>query len=458
MSMTDSAVEMIPTTKKELSGWGQYPAACCAVTRPERVREIRESLVARGTVARGLGRSYGDSAVNDRGIVVDLTRMNRYLAFDADSGRLTCEAGVSLAAILDDFAPRGFLPMITPGTKYVTVGGCIANDIHGKAHHVDGTFANSVESMRILTADGDVVEASRQKHDDLFWATFGGMGLLGIVLDATIRLRPVETTYFRQQAVRAANLDEMLDALAEYDAQYPYSVAWIDPLARGEHLGRGVLVVGEHAAREELNDKLAGDPLAVSSPPLLEVPFNLPSSSLNPVTLRVLNKVIETMQASSSPLAHYEKFFYPLDFVAHWNRGYGRRGFTQYQFVIPFDEGRRRLRAILERIANSGFCPFLNVLKRFGDQGDGLLSFPRPGFTLAIDFPIRDGLQDFLHGLDRMVLDAGGRIYLAKDAFTTAESFAKMYPRLDAWREVKATWDPHHVFTSNQARRVGLVG
>lgn len=449
---------MATTAERELSGWGQYPAAQCKVTRPERIREIYESIDPEGTIVRGLGRSYGDSAINDHGIVVDLTRMDRYLEFDEESGVLMCEAGVSLAAILRDFAPRGFMPMITPGTKYVTVGGCIANDIHGKAHHVDGTFANCVERMQVLLADGEVVTASRTKNPELFWATFGGMGLLGVILTATIRLRKVETTYFRQKAIRAENLDEMLDALAEYDAKFPYSVAWIDPLATGSRLGRGVLVVGEHATLDALPPKMRRDPLSVSSPPLLEVPFNMPSQSLNAVTVRVLNKIIETMQASSSPVAHYEKFFYPLDFVAEWNRGYGKRGFTQYQFVIPFDDGRRRLRSILERIANSGFCPFLNVLKRFGEASIGHLSFPEPGYTLAIDFPIRDGLEAFLLELDETVLDAGGRVYLAKDAFTTAEHFAQMYPRLDEWREIKEKWDPEHVFTSNQARRVGLVG
>jgi FAD/FMN-containing dehydrogenase len=448
---------MVDRNTKTIWGWGQYPRVECDVQRPERLRSVSTSIDPSGTIARGLGRSYGDSAINAEGVVVDLTRLDRFLEFDAAEGLLRCEAGASLADILEHFAPRGFLPMITPGTKHVTVGGCIANDIHGKAHHVDGTFANCVESMEVMLASGDVVTASRQENSDLFWASFGGMGLLGIILSATIRLRPVETTYFRQEAIRVENLDEMLDALKRYDATHPYSVAWIDPLATGDRLGRGVLTVGDHAALDELPASLRREPLAVTSGVQLEVPFNMPSWSLNPATIRVLNRIIEAMQGGASPISHYEKFFYPLDFVHEWNRGYGKRGFTQYQFVIPFDDGRARLRAIMERIATSGFLPFLNVLKRFGDQGEGHLSFPFPGYTLAIDFPIRDGLGEFLRSLDEMVLDAGGRVYLAKDAFLDAETFAAMYPRLDEWRAIKQKWDPDGTFTSNQARRVGLV-
>ncbi len=442
--------------KQTLSGWGQYPAVECSLERPERMATVSSIVDPGGTIVRGLGRSYGDTAVNDRGVVIDFTRLDRYLDFDASTGTLRCEAGVSLQQILEDFVPRGFLPAITPGSKFVTVGGCIANDVHGKAHHVDGTFANCVDSMRILTASGEVVNASREENADLFWANFGGIGLLGVILDATIRLRPVETAYFKQQAIRVESLDEMLDALEEYDAKYPYSVAWVDPLATGKRLGRGVLVVGDHAELGDLPGDRRRAPLSTVAPPSVEVPVNMPSWSLNPVTLRVLNRVIEQVQAMPAELAHYEKFFYPLDFVKEWNRGYGARGFTQYQFVIPFERGRERLGVIMERIARGGFLPFLNVLKRFGDAGDGHLSFPEPGYTLAIDFPIRDGLGEFLRTLDDLVLDAGGRVYLAKDAFLDADTFAKMYPRLEEWRAVKKKWDPDGIFSSNQGRRVGL--
>ncbi len=442
--------------ERVLSGWGNHPRLRCRVATPERRPHVARMLE-RHTIARGLGRSYGDAALNDRGVVLETRRLDRYLAFDETTGTLTCEAGTSLAQIIEDFAPRGFFPAITPGTKFVTVGGCIANDVHGKAHHVDGCFSQCVESMEVLLADGRIVRASREEHPDLFWASFGGMGLLGVVLTATLRLRRIETTYFRQLAVPAKNLDELLDALEQYDARFPYSVAWIDSLATGRSLGRGVLTVGDHASLDELPPSKRGDPLAVAAPSPISVPFELPSFTLNTFTVRLLNFALGGVQAKGAPIAHYEKFFYPLDFVGEWNRGYGRRGFTQYQFVVPLGDGRRWVRRILERITTSGQAPFLNVLKRFGKESEAMLSFPFEGYTFAIDFPVRAGLSELLRDLDAMVLDAGGRVYLGKDAFLDAATFRRMYPRLDRWRAIKATYDPDELFSSALSRRVGLT-
>lgn len=442
--------------RQTLSGWGRYPRVDCEVRHPLSPEEVAASLEAQGTIARGLGRSYGDPAVNDRGVVLDLTGMDRYLRFDEDAALLTCEAGTSLEQIIADFGPRGFFPLVTPGTKFVTVGGCIANDVHGKAHHVDGCFSSSVESFDLLLASGEVRRVSRDKDPELFWANFGGMGLLGVILRATLRLRRIATTYFRQRAIVVANLEELYAALSEADATYPYSVAWIDPLARGEALGRGVLTVGDHAQVDDLPARARREPLRISPPSPLMVPFELPGFALNPLTLRLLNVVIGQVQARGAAIAHYEKFFYPLDAIGEWNRGYGPRGFTQYQFVVPLEDGYRRMRPILERIGQSGLLPFLNVLKKLGPE-QGMLSFPREGYTFAIDFPISEGLPALLAELDRMVLDAEGRIYLGKDAFLGADALPQMYPRLGEWRQVKARVDPHDVFTSNLARRVGLT-
>jgi decaprenylphospho-beta-D-ribofuranose 2-oxidase len=444
-------------TRQTISGWGNYPRVDCDVRRPQAPGDVARLLDGRGTIARGLGRSYGDPAVNEQGVVLDLTQLDRYIAFDADTATLTCEAGVSLERIIADFTPRGFFPQITPGTKHVTVGGCIANDVHGKAHHVDGSFSSCVESFTTLLADGSIVTASRHENPDLFWATFGGMGLLGIILTATIRLRRVDTAYFRQQAVVVRDLRELLDAFDQYDEQLPYSVAWIDPLARGKGLGRGVLTVGDHAGVEDLPKRLRREPLRVTPPSPLAVPIDLPEFALNPITLRVLNVAIGQVQARGGHIAHYEKFFYPLDVVGEWNRGYGRRGFTQYQFVIPLDDGYANMRAILERIAGSGHLPFLNVLKKFGRATEGHLSFPFEGYTFAIDFPIGAGLDALLAELDAMVVDVGGRVYLGKDAFLRAESLPRMYPRLDEWRRIKAKYDPHDTFRSHLSDRVGLT-
>jgi decaprenylphospho-beta-D-ribofuranose 2-oxidase len=450
-----SASPALPTVV--LAGWGANVRARCVLARPETRREVAAVLARTGTIARGLGRSYGDAALNDGGQVLGMERIDRYLAFDPDTGTLTCEAGTSLAQIIADFAPRGWFPMITPGTKHVTVGGCIANDVHGKAHHAQGTFSTCVDAMTLLLASGEVVEVSRTADPELFWACFGGMGLLGVVLTATIRLRRIETAYFRQRSIRVDDLASMLAALDEQDQAHPYSVATIDVTATGARLGRGVLTVGDHAGLDDLPPRLRASPLRVSGPPRLHVPFELPELTLNRLSIRVVNAVIQRMLSGAPPLGHYEAFFYPLDKIGHWNRGYGRRGFTQYQFVVPFDDGAARMHAILTAIVSAGELPFLNVLKRFGPAGPGLLSFPTAGYTLAIDFPIRSGTVALLRRLDALVLDAGGRIYLGKDSYVEADTFAKMYPTVERWREVKARVDPHGVFTSDLGRRVGLV-
>lgn len=423
---------------------------------PAVVAEVDKQLDRNGSVARGLGRSYGDAALNADRQVLGMTRLDRVISFDESTGTLTCEAGLSLEELIRSFAPRGFFPMITPGTKLVTVGGCIANDIHGKAHHVQGSFINCVESFTLLLASGEVVTASRTENPELFFGNFGGMGLLGIVLTATIRLRRIASTYFRQKSVKVKNLGELLATLEEEDRAFPYSVSTLDVFATGKQLGRGIVTVGDHARVDDLPASLSSLPLRVMPAARLGVPFELPELTLNPLTMRLVNAVILAIQQFARPIGHFESFFYPLDRIRHWNRGYGRRGFTQYQFVIPFADGERRLEQILKTIFTSGELPFLNVLKRMGKESGGLLSFPREGYTLAIDFPIRRNTVDLLRKLDRLVLDAGGRVYLGKDSYLEPATFRAMYPNLDGWLELKAKYDPQAVFTSNMGRRLGL--
>jgi decaprenylphospho-beta-D-ribofuranose 2-oxidase len=284
------------------------------------------------------------------------------------------------------------------------------------------------------------------------------MGLLGVVLTATLRQRRIETTYFRQRSFKVRDLAEMLAVLDEQDQTFPYSVATIDVFATGARLGRGVVTVGDHARRDELPPRFATHPLRVSGPPKVTVPFELPELTLNRLTMRAVNSLlVQRTQARAKPFGHYEGFFYPLDKLAHWNRGYGRRGFAQYQFVIPFGGGLERMRDILGTILSSGELPFLNVLKRFGKESGGVLSFPREGYTLAIDFPIRADTVKLLRRLDAMVLDAGGRVYLGKDSYLEAATFRAMYPALDRWLAIKAKVDPDGVFTSDLGRRVGLA-
>ncbi|MBX2925486.1 MAG: FAD-binding oxidoreductase [Chitinophagaceae bacterium] len=445
---------MIAEKKEALAGWGNYPVAQALVSHPRNEEEWKEILSRGSLIPRGLGRSYGDQAVSSNKHVAVSTRMNHFLSWNEQEGILECEAGVSLEEIITTFAPRGWLPMICPGTKFVTIGGAIANDIHGKAHHVDGSFINCVISFTILLANGHVVTASREENADLFTANFGGLGLLGVILTAKIRLRKIETTYFRQQSVKVNNLEEMLAALEKYQ-HYNYSVAWVDPLAKGKKLGSGVLTVGDAATLQDLPPSLQKDPLKIHTISKLSVPFFLPGFILNNFTVRMLNRAIAFIQNSPKEFVHYEKFFFPLDMINHWNRGYGKRGFIQYQFVIPEKGGEQVLREIMEMIASSGCTPFLNVFKKMG-EGQGILSFPFAGYTLAIDFPVTKGLKDFTRKLDEKVLEAGGRLYLGKDSMMEKEMFKKMYPRYTEWLAIKQKYDPGNIFTSDIARRLGL--
>jgi decaprenylphospho-beta-D-ribofuranose 2-oxidase len=438
----------------KISGWGNYPIAESYITFINSKAEAI-NILDREVIPRGLGRSYSDQAINTDRLVANCTKLNKMLSFDADIGILECETGVSLEDVIKTFAPRGWFPLICPGTKFVTIGGAIANDIHGKAHHVDGSFVNCVHSFTILLADRTIVNASRTENSDLFWANFGGLGLLGIILSAKIQLRKIETTYFKQKSMAIKNLDHLLVALEEYANGYNYSLAWIDPLAKGNKLGSGVLTVGNAATINDLPSKLKSQPLKLHADKKVSLPFYLPNFALNDATSRVLNWVMAYLLKNPGEIVHYEKYFFPLDMFNNWNRGYGKRGFIQYQFVIPKDTGKGHLRTILESISSSGCTPFLNVFKTMG-KGQGILSFPFEGYTLAIDFPVSAKLKQFIPTLDSQVLAANGRIYLGKDAFLSKETFYKMYPQADEWLRVKEKYDPANLFTSDFSRRIGL--
>lgn len=441
--------------KQKLAGWGNYPVAESFTLNPRSPQDAKEDLKKGSIIARGLGRSYADQAINDNNYVAVCTKLDHFLAWDEAEGILECEAGVSLDEIISVFVPKGWLPMICPGTKFVTIGGAIANDIHGKAHHIDGSFVNCVLSFTILLADGSVAVASRTENADLFWGNFGGLGLLGLILTARIRLRKIETTYFKQKSVAIKNLDHMLEALEQYDHQYNYSVAWIDAMAKGSKLGSGVLTLGNAAKLSELPEKLRDQPLMMRKNGKLRLPFFLPSFALNGISVRLLNRVIAYVQNSPKEFVHYEKFFFPLDAISDWNKGYGKRGFIQYQFVIPEDDGKKNLTEILQMIAGSGCTPFLNVFKRMG-EGQGILSFPFKGYTLAIDFPMSKELRAFTPKLDAKVLSAGGRLYLGKDALLHETTFKAMYPQHEEWMAIKRKYDPGNRFSSNISRRLGL--
>jgi len=445
--------------RQQISGWGRFPVETAFVYRPEKRSEI-EAILGSGQqstyISRGLGRSYGDAALNNDAGVISHLRLDRFLSFDPGSGELECEAGATLADILEFAIPRSFFLPVTPGTKFVTLGGALASDVHGKNHHQDGTIANFVSRFTLLTPTGDLLECSLRENPEVFWATMGGMGLTGAILKATIGLRAIETAYVAVDYLKARDLDQALEAFGSSDRDYQYSVAWIDCLASGKSLGRSVLMRGNHARRSQVPG--GREPLNTGKVRQVTVPFDLPSFALNSLSIRAFNALYYAKHRNlNGQLVRFEPFFWPLDSILEWNRMYGKRGFTQYQIAVPLERGREALIEVLERLVKSRRASFLAVVKRFGAANAGLLSFPMPGYTLSLDIPAASGLAEFLHGLDEVVLRYGGRIYLAKDATMEAASFARMYPRAAEFRALKKRLDPEGLLSSSQARRLGLV-
>jgi decaprenylphospho-beta-D-ribofuranose 2-oxidase len=449
----------LPAQHAVLSGWGRYPSADSDVYRPEKISELAAVVAADSAplIARGAGRAYGDAALNAGGRVARIERLNRMLAFDPATAILRAEAGVTIAEIIDVFLTRGYFPPVTPGTRFVTLGGSIAADVHGKNHHRDSSLAAHVLGFDLMLASGAIRRCSREENAELFWATVGGMGLTGVILEVELRLRPIKSAWLEGELIRAANVDEAIEAFERSDRDYGYSVAWIDCVSRGAKLGRSVLNVGNFAARDALPKRLAQEPYR--TPPRIRgaVPFNFPHFALNSLSMQAFNFLIYTTHRGSRvpALFDYDSFFYPLDSILNWNRIYGKRGFVQYQCVWPAAESRAGLIEVLDTIAKSRRASFLTVLKKFGAQ-DGMLSFPMPGYTLALDFPVADGLFEFLDGLDEMVLKRGGRVYLAKDARMKPATFRAMYPNLAKWQAAKAAADANNRFSSSLSRRLQM--
>lgn len=447
---------------RRLAGWGNYPIQECRVYRPERTAELLATYAGRDShdyIPRGLGRSYGDAALNAGGGVVLHEKLDRFLAFDPATGAVECEAGVTIADLIDAFLPRGWFIPVTPGTKYVTLGGAVAANVHGKNHHRDGAIVEFVDGFDLLVADGSVLRCSRAENADAFWATVGGMGLTGAILIVRLRLRRVESAYFTVDYVQAPDLDRALEVFAATEQRYRYSVAWVDCLAGGLSLGRSVVMNGISTPLADLPDGLRADPLALAPAPRKAVPFNFPGFTLNALSVRLFNDLYYDRNATGRRVVSYEQFFYPLDSVLHWNRIYGRRGFVQYQAVLPPDAARGGLVAMLQKLAASRRASFLAVLKSMGPADEGLLSFPARGQTLALDLPYTGrALLELLRELDRIVLDHGGRVYLAKDATLDRRAFERMYPKLDQFRQAKARLDPDNRFSSSLSRRLGIGG
>lgn len=441
-----------------ISGWGRYPVQTCELERPERYAGLHSDAPC--LIARGQGRSYGDAALNENRRVLLTERVNRLLEFDVTKGILRAEAGATLAEILEVIVPKGWFLPVTPGTKFVSLGGCAAADVHGKNHHHEGSFGDHVLAIELILADGSRATCSPSEKPELFRATIGGMGLTGIVGEVTLKLIPISSSCMIVRHHAAAGLEQLFRLLQDPATDDRYTVAWIDNLAAGQKLGRGIAMCGHHAGAEELPAGF-GDALANRKGRSRTLPFDLPGWALNPLSIRAFNELYYRLEGKKQQpfLTGYDPYFYPLDAIGHWNRLYGKRGFVQYQCVIPDGTAFDGIRALLQELSGSRRPSFLAVLKRFGPQGRGMLSFPIAGYTLALDLPIRDdGLFVLLNKLDEIVLRHGGRVYLAKDARLSADSFRAMYPRYDEWLEIKNTVDPQNRFSSSLARRLRIGG
>ena len=452
----------MPSRRRSLTGWGLTNGTVADVLElpNHEVASALKEAGSRGALVRGLGRSYGDAAQNAGGLVLRLLGAAHQAVLDPQRATVTVPAGVSMDDLLRVIVPRGFFVPVTPGTRFVTIGGAIASDIHGKNHHGEGSFGNHVESLTMLLADGSQVVVGPLQRPELFWATVGGMGLTGVILDATISLIPIETSRMSVDTTRIADLDTLLATMTEGDDDYRYSVAWIDPQAKGRSLGRSVLGRGDHARLDQLGPKEAIEPLAYDAKQLVTVPPLVPPMGfINHATVAAFNEMWyrKAPRHRVGELQGIATFFHPLDMVSRWNRIYGAHGMLQYQVVVPFG-AEETMRAVIERFAASGTASFLAVLKRFGPGSLAPMSFPAPGWTLTLDVPAATGgLGDLLHSLDRLVLDAGGRHYFAKDSVTTPEAIRRGYPRLAEWKAIRDAVDPTGLWQSDLSRRLGLT-
>jgi FAD/FMN-containing dehydrogenase len=438
-----------------VANWGNHPVVEAEMRSFTTVEEAAQFVRQHDQlIPRGLGRCYGDSALQTH--ILSTQQFNRFIAFDERNGILTCQAGVSLAEVLETFVPRGWFLPVTPGTKFVTVGGAVASDVHGKNHHTEGCFGQHVRSLLLMDGEGNLRRCSPTENAELFKATLGGMGLTGLVLEVTFALKPIESAWIRQRAIKARNLDALFHLMQE-NLHYTYSVAWIDTVAGGSRMGRSILFLGEHAKRSELDtDARKSAPFTLPKAGKLAVPIDFPNFVLNKFTISIFNSLIyhKQMRKVKEMLIDYDKYFYPLDGIHQWNRIYGKRGFTQYQLVLPTANALEGMRKVLDHSRRNGLGSFLSVLKYMGPQ-TGMLSFPLEGYTLTLDFPASPRLWPILDQLDGIVADAGGRLYLTKDCRMGEKMFSQGYAEAGRFREIRKAAGAAK-FSSLQSARVGV--
>ena len=410
---------MKPNFKQKVTNWGNFPIVEKEMRSEDSFKKIKEFVLNHNEViARGNGRCYGDASLGEN--IFSSKKLNKFISFDRLNGVIECESGVLLSEVLEVSVPQGYFLYVTPGTKFISVGGAIASDVHGKNHHAEGCFSEYVIEFKLMIENGDIIVCSREENSDKFWATIGGMGLTGIVLSAKFKLKNIETAYIRQESIKAENLDEIFKLFEESES-WTYTVAWIDCLQKGKNIGRSILMRGEHAHRHELTGKDSQNSLVLKKKFSPSVPFYFPNFVLNALTVKIFNFLYYKKQAKKEVknFIDYETFFYPLDAVNDWNRIYGKSGFIQYQMVIPKETGKEGMREILDTIANSGNGSFLAVLKLFGKNNpQAYNSFPTEGYTLALDFKVNSKLKKLVDQLDEIVQQFGGRIYLTKDSMS----------------------------------------
>jgi decaprenylphospho-beta-D-ribofuranose 2-oxidase len=469
----------MPSRTVTLTGWGRIAPSTAELAEPasdaDASRLLRAAASAGGSgaggagaggagaggggvIPRGLGRSYNNAAQSAGGLVLSTARLNQIISLDAASGVAVCEAGVSLEQLIAAGLPHGWFVPVSPGTRQVTIGGAIAADVHGKNHHGAGSFACHVREFTLLPPSGEPETVTPGGDPELFWATAGGMGLTGLITRAVVQLKKVQTSLVKVDTVRTADLDETMSTLAEHDARYGYTVAWSDSLARGRDLGRSVITSGDFATRGDLPASARDRPLDFDPRARLGAPGVFPPGLLNRHSIGLANKIWyrKAPKLREGEIQTIGQFFHPLDGIRNWNRVYGPGGFRQYQYVLPFG-AEEAVRRSFEMISALPAPSFVTVLKRFGDADPGFLSFPRPGWTLALDFPARTpALLPLLDRLDRLVMEHGGRVYLAKDSHVARGAFEAMYPRVTEFRELRAKIDPGRVLASDLSRRLGL--
>lgn len=449
--------------RKVLTGWGQVAGTVADVASPTTVDEVSALMATRGprgVIPRGLGRAYGDAAQDSGGLVVDLTGLDSTLRVDHSSHQVTASAGHSLDHLMRVLVPQGYWVPVSPGTRNVSLGGALAADVHGKNHHVDGSFGNAVRELTLVTPGGDVRTLTPDGTPEEFWATVGGMGLTGAIVEARFDVHPIETSRASVDTERANNLDEALAMMSASDDQYRYTVTWIDLMAKGAHIGRSVLTRGDFATLDQLPAKLRDDPLAYGPKVLAAAPPWAPPKLLNRATIGAFNEMWfrKAPKVRRGEIQSIPVFFHPLDMVSGWNRLYGHSGFIQYQFMLPFG-AEETLRSIIGSLSSARVVSFLTVLKRFGPGNPGYLSFPKPGWTLAMDLPLgQEKLRELLPRFDEQVVEAGGRHYFAKDSTISPRIARAGYPRLDEWRAVRDRLDPDRVMASDLSRRLDLLG